>query len=135
MGSAASAPSEWYNAAVRQDLGKLKRMLAQSPHYINAQDRERLQSALHVACRGGYADVVVFLLHNGASTDVRDEESKTPLQHAEEQKRDLVVKILQDWEASGRTAWRLQGKDAADWLRMHELEAVVGWWWCVPWRS
>ena len=125
MGSSPSAPSEWFTAAVQQNLPKLKRLLAQNPDYVNAQDKERLQTALHVACRGGYYNVVQFLIMNGATTNVRDELSATPIDHARDKSHNHIVELLEQWDNGQRTSWSLANKPAADWLRKYNLEPLV----------
>ncbi|KAI1452563.1 ankyrin repeat-containing domain protein [Annulohypoxylon moriforme] len=54
-----------------------------NPGHIDAQDNDG-RTALHLASRKGYANVVDFLMRSGAAIDLADNKGKTALLHASE---------------------------------------------------
>ena len=125
MGSSVSAPREWVQAVVECNIVRMKGLLAVRPELINCQDRERLQTALHIACRGGYVDVVKFLLRNEASLTSRDEQSMTPLDHAKQRGHDHIVKLFSQWDSWERDKLMRDRQPALNWLRAQQLEHLV----------
>jgi cytohesin len=62
--------------------------------------RDEGASALHLAARGGHADVVRALIGAGASQDIRDGGGDTPLVHAIRRAHDECAAVLRDAGAS-----------------------------------
>jgi hypothetical protein len=72
------------------------------------------QSALHLAARGGYTNIVRMILQRKVDTNIRDSEGQTPLMYAAAEGREDVVSCLLASgaclgrsDATGRTALHL----------------------------
>jgi ankyrin repeat protein len=70
------------------------RLLVEHEAQINPHDVVRASSTLHAASTSGRLDIVKFLLDNGASIDLHDEDGQTALVLASEHGRAEVVRVL-----------------------------------------
>uniref|UniRef100_A0A670IWE1 Uncharacterized protein n=1 Tax=Podarcis muralis TaxID=64176 RepID=A0A670IWE1_PODMU len=68
-----------HRAAAEGSLGDVQRLVQR--HDINEPDKDS-RTPLHLACAGGYTDIVAFLVGNKCQLNFRDNEGKTPLMKA-----------------------------------------------------
>lgn len=93
----------------------------------NAATDGRGITPLHVAARGGHADVVRLLLEWGARVDAPTAEGQTPLMFAVAARREPVVRLLLDHGANVRATDRA-GATPLHWAAQECAEAVARWW-------
>ena len=79
-------------AASRGDLAEVRRLI-EANQEINASDAFG-NTALIYAASGGFAEIVEFLLRNGADSRIKNKLGRTSLQSAESRKHARVVTIL-----------------------------------------
>ena len=99
-----------FEAAWRDDLQTMRRLIAQNPGAARAGQCDPPQTAigrfvaqfrwtgsstvLHVAARQGHADFAALLLEAGADVDARNEEGAMPLHLAAQYGHDEVARVL-----------------------------------------
>lgn len=96
---AVQTPNEAYplhGAARRGDLARVKALVADGADVNQVLDQADLRTPLMEAARFKRADVVVFLLENGADVNLRSEQGYTALHWAILQGNRAVVKLLVD---------------------------------------
>jgi ankyrin repeat protein len=109
-GPCARAEDAAFEAAWRNDLQTMRRLIAQNPRAARAGQCDPPQTAvgrfvarfrwtgsstvLHVAARQGYADFAALLLKAGADVDARNEEGAMPLHLAAQYGHDEVARVL-----------------------------------------
>jgi ankyrin repeat protein len=69
------------DAAFKGDLAYVKACVESDPRYVEVTDGLG-KTLLHYAAEGGHKEVVAYLLENGASTEVQDNDYKTPIELA-----------------------------------------------------
>ena len=75
---------------------------------LNMRDKNE-DTAMHIASRNGYCDIVQILLKNGALLDVKNKEERTPLREAITNSHANVIEVIladRNWEIAVKT-----GKD------------------------
>ncbi|XP_052021810.1 uncharacterized protein LOC127671140 [Apodemus sylvaticus] len=85
-------------AASVGDLDKTERLIHSSQHHVDESDR-RNRTSLHYACAHNHPDVVLLLLENNSSVNIRDDEGCTPLIKAAQQGNIHCVSVLLDYNA------------------------------------
>jgi hypothetical protein len=87
--------SDLLQAAEDGDLAQLKKCLARVRGGVNAADDEGF-TALHQAAQEGHADIVQYLLDNGADIDLTDNDGATARDLAENNDHQDVVELLEN---------------------------------------
>jgi len=70
-------------------------------------------TAMHVASRNGYANIVKSLLSNGASVDKKNKDKLTPLRIAIDYRHTNVIEVIlndENWELALKTGTKTRGK-------------------------
>ena len=62
---------------------------------VNKRDRTFGLTALHVSARYNRTDAIQLLLKNGASTTIKDDEGRTPIDYAQKYNHQEAVLLLQ----------------------------------------
>nr|XP_047146355.1 ankyrin repeat domain-containing protein 26-like isoform X2 [Hydra vulgaris] len=76
------------------DLLKLKEV-ANNKKKVNWNETDKEnRTVLHLACAQGFAEIVEFIISNGANVNMSDSEGKTPLMKACEQNNTKIVECL-----------------------------------------
>ncbi|XP_065673825.1 golgin subfamily A member 4 isoform X2 [Hydra vulgaris] len=76
------------------DLLKLKE-IANNKKKVNWNETDKEnRTVLHLACAQGFAEIVEFIISNGANVNMSDSEGKTPLMKACEQSNTKIVECL-----------------------------------------
>ena len=76
----AGCASNEKKAALSDNLDYIKNIISENPHRIN--QKEDGNSFLHLGVRAGNADIVKFLVSNGADVNIKDIYGQTPIQIA-----------------------------------------------------
>lgn len=92
--TAAAGGGAVIEAAKRGDLAALRRLVTSNPRLIDEKDAQFGATALHWAALRGHAEVVEFLLTQGADVRAKNGAGETPLQVAQRAGRTDVVRIL-----------------------------------------
>ncbi|UCE41429.1 MAG: ankyrin repeat domain-containing protein [Candidatus Aminicenantes bacterium] len=88
-----SASDDIMEAAEKGDMSKVQSILQQYPDLINAKNDEQ-ETPLHMAAKGGYINIVEYLLSKGADVNARNNDNQTPLLHAAYYGKAPIVKLL-----------------------------------------
>ena len=88
-------------ACNNRDIERARACLLERPEEINEPDNAG-NTPLQIAALEGFADIVRFLLENGAEVDTRNIDKETPLIDAVENGHVGVVKLLLDFGANPR---------------------------------
>lgn len=81
-------------AAARGHMAVADLLAKTYPYMISAED-DRRNTPLHTAAHAGYAEMVTFLIDNGANPALKNKENRTPLYLAQKQSHPDVIEILQ----------------------------------------
>lgn len=90
-------------ACNNDDLDRVRQCLKERPEDLNVVDNA-WNSPLQIASLEGFANIVRFLLENGAEVDTRNIETETPLIDAVENGHVEVIKLLLEFGANPRAA-------------------------------
>ena len=103
---------EIHTAAQKGDLAKVKAVAEADPQAVHAPDDDG-NLPLHLACAGGYRDVVATLLKYGARVNAGDRDESTPLDVACQRGHKAVAGLLLEHGAD------LKHKDVAGMTALH----------------
>ena len=81
-------------AAMLKQTDVIHKLLQRGPD-VNKQDRDDGRTALHYSARKNNTDAIRLLLQNGASTTIKDNEGRTPIDYALEVNSQEAVLLLQ----------------------------------------
>lgn len=97
----AGAPISGFVDAVRDgNLPRAKQLLAENRGLLNQKDAQFGATPLHWAALKGHADVVEYLVSQGADVQATNNNGETPLKVAERAKRNSVIPLLQSGHAT-----------------------------------
>ena len=85
--------TQLHNACIEGDMSEVDRLVYESDHMINLQDNAGY-SPLHCSCYFGRSDVVKTLMLAGADETIRNSDTETPAQLAEERGHRNLLKLL-----------------------------------------
>ncbi|XP_067906627.1 ankyrin repeat domain-containing protein 26 isoform X6 [Heterodontus francisci] len=115
-----------HKAASTGDLPKLRQLIKKN--YINQLDKEN-RTPLHLACAGGHADAVAFLVENKSKLNICDNDNRSPLMKAVQCQQERCAVILLGHDAdpnlvdiNGNTALHLAALIPNISLVMHLME-------------
>ncbi|XP_059170627.1 uncharacterized protein LOC131952123 [Physella acuta] len=96
--------TNWQKALIRaakdndaDSVNKMVSFFSSNPSFINSKDAKTGQTALHLASRHGYNDMVQTLLENGAAIDAKDNSQNTALFHAIDGLQKEAAHLLIEW--------------------------------------
>mmetsp|Transcript_7569 Transcript_7569/g.27823 ORF Transcript_7569/g.27823 Transcript_7569/m.27823 type:complete len:430 (+) Transcript_7569:302-1591(+) len=109
-----------FAAAAAGSLSTIKKLRGKDVIKVHTSVDDRGRSALHLAARGGFADVVRYLLQKGADVNLQDKDGDTPMHHSTRYLRFDVNVILNEFGArtdirnhEGSTALQLAANSMA----------------------
>jgi ankyrin repeat protein len=76
------AQDDLYTAIASHKTALVTQMLATSPHLVKERYKPWSETALHLACRNGCAEIVTLLLEAGSDVNDQDKRGLTPLHQA-----------------------------------------------------
>ena len=127
-GSGSWAQTAIHDAATKGDLQAVKAAIAADPTVVDAEKPPNKKTALHYAAQNGHADVVAFLLDNGADVNRPNIAGETPLHYAVGLPDPTVVNLLLARGANpnvrttdGRTPLRM----ATAFARLASIQALL----------
>uniref|UniRef100_A0A4W3IVU5 Uncharacterized protein n=1 Tax=Callorhinchus milii TaxID=7868 RepID=A0A4W3IVU5_CALMI len=85
-----------HKAASAGDVAKLRQLIKK--HDINQLDKEN-RTPLHLACAGGHAESVAFLVENKSKLNICDNDNRSPLMKAVQCQQERCALILLDHDA------------------------------------
>ncbi|KAB5585677.1 hypothetical protein GE09DRAFT_33789 [Coniochaeta sp. 2T2.1] len=109
-------------AADENDMRAVRQLIAQGAN-VNVTEKW-LWTPLHMACYGGYEDIVRLLIGHGAELDSRTVDGETPLKLAERSGHFKVVQVIEE-EVESRRVKELEEKGELE-ARMGVLEVKGG---------
>ena len=77
----AAQAQEIHDAVRSGDLEKVKTLLQRHAEWLNSPDQNQ-KTPLHLALESGHADIVKYLLEQGAGINLKDKDKATPLHNA-----------------------------------------------------
>jgi ankyrin repeat protein len=90
-----SQTDEIFEAADQGNMAMVRSLIMDDPELVHAKNEEQ-ETPLHLAARGGYINVVAFILAKGAEVNARNNVHQNPLLYAAYHGHDAVVNLLLD---------------------------------------
>ncbi|XP_015780871.1 PREDICTED: tankyrase-2-like [Acropora digitifera] len=92
--------------------------------FIKSKEHGSGNTALHMACRHGHFDIVLFLLENGADIDMFNNHNNTPFFLATESLQKEICQLLIEWGAEVMKRNK-SSKTAFELMRHYELKKFL----------
>ncbi len=123
--------SDFIKAAAKDDTATVKNLLAKGAD-VNTKNDDGW-TALMLAAKGGYIDIVKLMLTNGAEINVKNMGGFTAFMYAVVEDHNSIVKILQDKETEVRTknigshrvlTYETNSEDNMNTTRLAQIESI-----------
>lgn len=92
--------------------------------FVDSKEHSSGNTALHMACRHGHFDIVVYLLENGAAVDALNNQLNTPFFLATESLQKDICQLLIEW-GTDVTRRNRNSKTAFELMRHYELKTFL----------
>lgn len=116
-----------FKAAKTGELDTVQKLVAffnADKDFIKSKEHGSGNSALHMACRHGHFDIVLYLLENGADIDMFNNHNNTPFFLATESLHKEICQLLIEWGAEVMKRNK-SSKTAFDLMRHGELKKFL----------
>lgn len=116
-----------FKAAKTGELDTVQKLVAffnSDKDFIKSKEHGSGNTALHMACRHGHFDIVLFLLENGADIDMFNNHNNTPFFLATESLQKEICQLLIEWGAEVMKRNK-SSKTAFELMRHYELKKFL----------
>ncbi|KAL9965899.1 hypothetical protein ACROYT_G029757 [Oculina patagonica] len=116
-----------FKAAKTGELDTVQKLVAffySDKNFIKSKEHGSGNTALHMACRHGHFDIVLYLLENGADIDMWNNHHNTPFFLATESLQKEICQLLIEWGADVMKRNK-SSKTAFDLMRHYELKKCL----------
>ncbi|RMX55734.1 hypothetical protein pdam_00015503 [Pocillopora damicornis] len=116
-----------FKAAKTGELDTVQKLVAffnADKDFIKSKEHGSGNTALHMACRHGHFDIVLYLLENGADIDMFNNHHNTPFFLATESLQKEICQLLIEWGADVMKRNK-SSKTAFDLMRHYELKKFL----------